>query len=199
MKKDNKSTTGNRSDDALLDNIRQGDAGTIQKLYDDYFPMVLHFIITNNGDEDEAKDIFQEAVMVLYDKVQDDNFELSSKLKTFLYAVCRRLWLKQLAQQHRSFHDVTEYEDYLVVEDDLERHRKEDAHFELMGDALDKLGEPCRTIILDFYISNLSMQAICDKLGYTNADNAKTQKYKCLQRLRKIFFTANDKRNEHDG
>ncbi|RZK15573.1 MAG: sigma-70 family RNA polymerase sigma factor, partial [Flavobacterium sp.] len=53
---------------------------------------------------------------------------------------------------------------------------------------LDHLGEPCKTIIQDFYIHNLSMQDICEKFGYTNTDNAKTQKYKCLQRLKKIFF-----------
>lgn len=181
-----------------MDGIRQGDAGAIQSLYDDYFPMVLHMVVTNNGDEDEAKDIFQEAVMVLYDKAQDAEFRLSSKLKTYLYAVCRRLWLKQLSQHHRSFQDVAGYEDHLPIEDDVERHWKEDEAFELMDEALDKLGEPCKTIILDFYISKLSMQEICDKFGYTNTDNAKTQKYKCLQRLKKLFFTANKERNEHD-
>src|SRR5690554_6180037 len=136
--------------------------------------------------------------MVLYDRAQDPEFELSSRLKTYLYAVCRRLWLKQLAQHHRSFADVTGNEDYLRADDYLERHRKEDADFLLMDGALDKLGEPCRTIILDFYISSLSMQEICDKFGYANADNAKNQKYKCLQRLKKLSFTANEERNEHD-
>lgn len=199
MKKYNKSTIGSRNDEALLDGIRQGDTWAIQALYDDYFPMVLHMIVSNNGDEDEAKDIFQEAVMVLYDKAQEEEFGLSSKLKTYLYAVCWRLWLKQLAQQHRTFQDVSGYEDYLPVDDDLEESRKANADFDRMDEALEKLGEPCKTIILDFYISNMTMQEICDKRGYTNADNAKTQKYKCLQRLKKLFFTANDERNEHDG
>ncbi len=51
------------------------------------------------------------------------------------------------------------------------------------------LGEPCRTILEDFFIRGYSMQQITDKMGYTNADNAKNQKYKCLLRLKKIFFT----------
>src|SRR5690606_37141650 len=175
-----------------------GDSLTIQSLYDEFFPMVFHLVVTNNGSEDEAKDIFQEAVMVLYDRAQDPEFGLSSRLKTYLYAVCRRLWLKQLAQQHRTFTDVADYEDRLPVEDDLEKQKKEDTDFVVMDDALEKLGEPCRTILLDFYISNLSMQEICDKFGYTNADNAKNQKYKCLQRLKRLFFNANKERNDHD-
>jgi hypothetical protein len=50
------------------------------------------------------------------------------------------------------------------------------------------LGEPCKTIIEEFYLNSRSMQEICEQFGYTNADNAKTQKYKCLQRLKKLFF-----------
>jgi DNA-directed RNA polymerase specialized sigma24 family protein len=57
-----------------------------------------------------------------------------------------------------------------------------------MEGALGELGEPCKTIIEDYYIHGRSMQEICEKFGYTNADNAKTQKYKCLQRLKKLFF-----------
>jgi len=57
-----------------------------------------------------------------------------------------------------------------------------------MGNAMQLLGEPCKTIIEDFYIHNRSMQQICENFGYTNSDNAKTQKYKCLQRLKKLFF-----------
>ncbi len=57
-----------------------------------------------------------------------------------------------------------------------------------MHHSLDQLGEPCKTILRDFYLYNKSMEEITDKFGYTNADNAKTQKYKCLQRLKALFF-----------
>jgi len=171
-----------------IDGIANGDAATLEGLYHDYFPMVLHMVIQNSGTEDEAKDVFQEAIIVLYDKVKQGDFELSSKLKTFIYSVCRRLWLKQLGSKDRTFHDVSNYEDIIPVEEDLAKHEEKDLQLTMMEQALDKLGEPCRTIIHDFYILNLSMQDICTKFGYTNADNAKTQKYKCLQRLKRLFF-----------
>ena len=57
-----------------------------------------------------------------------------------------------------------------------------------MSEALNALGEPCRSIIEDFYIRDFSMESISDKFGYTNSENAKNQKYKCLQRLKKLFF-----------
>lgn len=177
----------------IINGIALGDSAVLKGLYRDYFPMVLNMVVQNNGTEEEAKDIFQEAVIVLYDKVKQGDFELSSKLKTYIYSVCRRLWLKQLGSQGRTFHDVSSYEEIIPVEDDLIRHRERDLQLSLMEQALDKLGEPCRTIIHDFYIMGLSMQEICEKFGYTNTDNAKTQKYKCLQRLKRLFFTATNK------
>ena len=72
----------------------------------------------------------------------------------------------------------------------MEQHEQKDMQFDKMKVALESLGEPCKTIIEDFYIHNHSMQEICEKFGYTNTDNAKTQKYKCLQRLKKIFFQS---------
>jgi RNA polymerase sigma factor (sigma-70 family) len=162
----------------------------LNKLYVSYFPMVLQFILNNNGDEDDAKDVYQEAIIVLYNKIKTGNFELSSKLKTYLYAVSRRIWLKKLSQNSKKSYNVADFEDVLVVEDDVELHEQKDLQFDKMKFALEGLGEPCKTIIEDFYIHNLSMQDICEKFGYTNTDNAKTQKYKCLQRLKKLFFQS---------
>ena len=83
---------------------------------------------------------------------------------------------------------MQEHEEIVAVEDDLMSSQQKETQFLLMEKSLHLLGEPCQTIISDFYLRNLSMQDICDKFGYTNADNAKTQKYKCLQRLKKLFF-----------
>lgn len=162
----------------------------LNKLYVGYFPMVLQFILNNNGNEDDAKDVYQEAIIVLYNKIKSGNFELSSKLKTYLYSVSRRIWLKKLAQQSKKTNNISEFENVLAVDEDMEVHEQKDMQFSKMKIALEGLGEPCKTIVEDFYIHNLSMQNICEKFGYTNTDNAKTQKYKCLQRLKKIFFQS---------
>jgi RNA polymerase sigma factor (sigma-70 family) len=162
----------------------------LNRLYTGYFPMVLQFILNNNGDEDDAKDVYQEAIIILYNKIKSGDFELSSKLKTYIYSVCRRIWLKKLSQQSKKTNNLSDFEDVVAVEVDVEHHEEIDLQFQKMGSALEDLGEPCKTIIQDFYINNLSMQDICEKFGYTNTDNAKTQKYKCLQRLKKLFFQS---------
>ncbi len=179
------------SDTEIIAGIAVGDNRIINKIYKSFFPSIAHMIVSNNGSNDEAKDVFQEAVMVLYDKITQQQFELNSKLSTFLYAVSRRLWLKQLSRKGHTLNttDISDFEDILHVEEDIQEHQEIENQFEQMNDAMHQLGEPCQTLLKDFYIKNLSMQEITEKFGYTNSDNAKTQKYKCLQRLKKIFFT----------
>jgi RNA polymerase sigma factor (sigma-70 family) len=186
----NKLSSSVPTDREVVLGILNNSEDALNKLYIGYFPMVLQFIINNNGDEDDAKDVYQEAIIILYNKIKSGDFELSSKLKTYIYSVCRRIWLKKLAQQSKKTNNVSDFEDMVSVEVDVEYHEEKDLQFEKMGSALQNLGEPCKTIIQDFYINNLSMQDICEKFGYTNTDNAKTQKYKCLQRLKKLFFQS---------
>lgn len=184
----NKLSSSVPTDREVVLGILNNSEDALNKLYTGYFPMILQFILNNNGDEDDAKDVYQEGIIVLYNKIKGGNFELSSKLKTYIYSVCRRIWLKKLTQQSRKTSNIADFEDVIATEDDVEQHEEKDRQFEKMQGALLHLGEPCKTIIQDFYINNLSMQDICEKFGYTNTDNAKTQKYKCLQRLKKIFF-----------
>ncbi|MCL6524537.1 MAG: sigma-70 family RNA polymerase sigma factor [Thermoflavifilum sp.] len=143
----------------------------------------------NNGWEEDAEDIFQESLIILLERAQSPDFVLTSRLNTYLYAVSRHLWLKrlELAQRHLPLSDVVA--ELLPVADDVARHEEHDQEFRLMEEALNQLGEPCRSLLEQYYIFNKSMAEIAEIFGYTNADNAKTQKYKCLMRLKKIFFS----------
>ena len=181
------------TDDELLMGLADGSDDALTQVYRRFFPMILHFVTTNSGDEEDAKDIYQEVLIVLYEKVRSGSLELHCQLKTYLYSIARRLWLKQLAQRSRFMvRDVetaaTDEWTTGQIDNDLTEHEERDRQFDLMADSLDRLGEPCRTLLDDFYIQHLSMQDITEKFGYTNADNAKTQKYKCLMRLKRLFF-----------
>jgi RNA polymerase sigma factor (sigma-70 family) len=184
----NKLSSSVPTDREVVLGILNNSEEALNKLYIGYYPMVLQFILNNNGDEEDAKDVYQEAIIVLYNKIKSGDFELTSKLKTYIYSVCRRIWLKKLSKESKKAINVADFGDIEDVEPDMEKHVEKDQQFEKMQAALLLLGEPCKTIIQDFYINNLSMQDISEKFGYTNTDNAKTQKYKCLQRLKKLFF-----------
>jgi DNA-directed RNA polymerase specialized sigma24 family protein len=80
-----------------------------------------------------------------------------------------------------------------AYEDDINSYKEKEMHYQSLDQALDQLGEPCRSLLKAFYHEDKNMQQIAAEFGYTNPDNAKTQKYKCLNRLRKIFYLAQAK------
>ncbi len=175
-------------DKDLLEGLKLQDKICIEKIYRQNFQMVQSLILNNRGSSDDAADIFQETMIVLYEKSINPNFELSCQLKTYIYSVARRLWLKKLQQQQRIGLQTDDFEQVIPVEDDLEYHQKQQDSFSIMEKAMAKIGEPCKSLLEAFYINKKQMQEIAQEFKYTNADNAKTQKYKCLVRLKKLFF-----------
>jgi len=172
----------------LLQGLARNDKKAVEMIYKENYSTVQSLIINNNGTADDAKDIFQEAMIVLYEKARSGNFELSCQIKTYVYSVSRRLWLKRLQQANRYSGEMGNAEMLVQVEDDIEGHARRDAEFEMMAKAINNLGEPCKSLLEAFYLQKKNMQEIAINFGYTNAENAKTQKYKCLMRLKKIFF-----------
>lgn len=162
--------------------------GAIEAVYKENYSLIQHFVISNNGTEDDARDIFQEAMMVLYEKSRSPDFELTCQIRTYLYSVCRRLWLKKLQYARRMESQVENYDKIVAVEEDLEQHEKLTQQYLTMRTAMGKIGEPCKSLIEAFYVHRKNMHEIASFFGYTNADNAKNQKYKCLVRLKKLFF-----------
>jgi len=173
----------------LLQGLARNDKKAVETIYKENYSTVQSLIINNNGTADDAKDIFQEAMIVLYEKARSGTFELCCQIKTYMYSVSRRLWLKRLQQANRFSGDIGNTEGVVQVEDDIEDHARRDAEFEMMEKAILSLGEPCKSLLEAFYLQKRNMQEIAVNFGYTNAENAKTQKYKCLMRLKKIFFT----------
>jgi RNA polymerase sigma factor (sigma-70 family) len=176
------------SDTEFIEGLRTGDDTILRALYKKYYNIVLKIVVNNSGSSEAAQDIYQETIIVLLENAKKPGFTLSCQLQTFIYSIAKRLWLKQL-RDHGHFAALEEDNDIAAdVTDEVNEHLRKESEIEKMSQSLELLGEPCKTIIKDFYVHRLSMEDISEKFGYTNADNAKNQKYKCLQRLKKLFF-----------
>lgn len=179
------------TDNQYIEGLRLSDNAVIRTIYKKFYPAIMRMVLNNNGTEQEAKDVFQESILVLYHHVQKQNFILSCALQTYLYSVAKRLWLKQLSKKSGTLKlDERFYEgdDFADSENEVSVYEEREQNLTRMQESIGQLGEPCKTLLTDFYMARLGMDEIADKFGYTNADNAKNQKYKCLQRLKKIFF-----------
>ena len=187
------------SEQHLLAALAAGERTVTSQLYQQHFHIVSGWLIKNGGTPTDAADLFQEAMVVLFGKAQDESFRLTCGIGTYLMAVSKNLWYKKLEKESRDpvflKNNIGRVEDEggIAYDDDIKRHEERETHYEQLNIALDQVGEPCRTLLKDFYHNNKSMQEIATEFGYTNPDNAKTQKYKCLVRLRKLFYNMQAK------
>lgn len=170
------------NDGKIIAQLRSGQPGSaLQELYKAY-PAIRHFVKTHGGNDDDAKDVFQESLIVLYRNVLKDEFQLTSTINTYLYSVCKYMWKDQLVKKNRevmiSMADVPMEEIKSMVQEE-ERMKK-------MDSILAQLGEKCNAIFKLFYFQKQSMEQVADQLGYKSVDTAKTQKYKCLERARTL-------------
>ncbi len=172
----------------LLTGLAKKDSTATEAIYRRHYGMVQSMVLGSNGSIDDARDIFQETMLVLYDKARSSEFALTCLLKTYIYSVSRRLWLKRLQQSQKMGGGITAIEETVLVEDDVEKSEQAENAFLVMEKAMAGLGEPCRSLLNAFYLEKRSMTEIAGSFGYTNAENAKNQKYKCLTRLKKLFF-----------
>jgi RNA polymerase sigma factor (sigma-70 family) len=166
-------------DSQLLEKIKKGDESALDYIYKKNFKMMTRLVINNNGTEEEAKDVYQEALIVFWQKARRDDFVLTSKISTFIYSVCQNLWRKELERKSRLTNEMTDQEDY----EDFDKKERE----QIINQCLHKLGSTCRQVLMYYYFDNMSMQDIAEKLGFANADTAKTKKYKCKKELDKLI------------
>jgi RNA polymerase sigma-70 factor (ECF subfamily) len=140
-----------------------------------------------NCDRDEAEEIFQLSVVILYDNIVSGKLTiLSSDLQFYLNGIAKNKAFELIRKKQNTislddslvlFHYVNEDPDS-EYEDQLQ----------LASQALEALGEPCKSLLELYYYNELNMEEIASQLGYKNSDTAKNQKYKCLKRLQNAFF-----------
>ena len=176
------------TDAEYVEGLRNNDSLVLKALYKKFFNIVLKYVLNNSGSEQEAKDVYQESIIVLYHNAQKPEFTLNCQLQTYIFSIAKRLWLKQIGRNnHLVKLGDREAEQDANVSAEIEQHELKEKEYDRMNASLEKLGEPCNTLLTDFYLRKMNMEELAEKFGYTNADNAKNQKYKCLQRLKKIF------------
>lgn len=182
------------NDSELIEGLKTNNGTLIRLLYKKFFGIILKFVVMNNGTEQDAKDVYQNTILVLYHNCSKPEFQLNCQLQTYIFSIAKRIWLKQIGKDKNlaRISGENSASDFVEITEDTQYAEQREKEIELMEKKLQQLGEPCRTLLTDFYYTRMTMDQIAEKFGYTNADNAKTQKYKCLQRLKKSYTKAEE-------
>ena len=82
------------SDTEILQEIRAGNQQILIYLFEENYSSIKKYVLQNNGGIEDVDDLLQEAVIIVWQNSAKPEFQLSSALRTYLYAIVKNLWLK---------------------------------------------------------------------------------------------------------
>lgn len=170
------------SDKEILEFIHRGDDKVLAYLYKQLLPRIKGYVLKNSGSEDDARDIFQDAILIFYKYVKTGKFDPENEIAGFIYSVSRNRWINLAKQRNKMVELTDETVDkdmhYNATDEILTKEREE-----YVMKMFSQLGETCKTILLYSVYHKYSMTEIKIKMGFTSENVAKTKNYKCKQRL----------------
>lgn len=175
------------SNEEILRGIQNGkDDKILEFLYDTVLPKVKHMVYKYKGDDDEAYDVFQEAILRFYNYVKLGKFDQKHKIESFIYAISKNLYIDFLRRQNKNVKIDSIREGVMEVESPLERIISEEKEVSVRS-VFSKLGETCNNLLMYCFYHDLPSKEICEKMGFSSEDVLKTKKYKCKQRLLQLI------------
>lgn len=174
------------SDEEILEGIKLRNDAVLNYVYDDCTPLIKNLVLRNSGDQEDVQDVFQDAMVILFRKVQQNHFELQCTFKTYLFSICHHLWLQKIEKRKKentAFRNVAhttnlnEEELIDIYDDEAEKFRIYQKHFL----SLDK---DCQNL-LKLFIKKASIREIADIMGYKTEKYTKVKKYRCKEELKR--------------
>ena len=173
-------------DQRIIELIQAGkDQEAFKALYA-YLPKVEHLVRQNSGHSGDAKDIFQDALIIFHRRVRSEGFALTSGIGTFLFAVCRNLWREELRRRNKAMSEW-KLDDEADEPADLTSLLAREAEYKQAEKALKSLGTKCVDVLIRFYVKHEPLAQIAKALGFSGEGAAKTRKYKCLEEARNRY------------
>ncbi|WP_439483476.1 RNA polymerase sigma factor [Cyclobacterium plantarum] len=167
--------------DALLNNNQK----LLDELYEKYSGKIKWMVLKNNGSEDDAADIFQEALITIYHKARRESFELTCPMDAFLYLICKKKWLNVLSKRKVSGKVTITDEDRSIPGEDsfllAEESLLQEERMILLKNKINEIGASCREI-LQLSWSGKSMEEVAGLLDFSYG-YARKKKSECMAKL----------------
>lgn len=169
------------SDKEITEGIASDKNHVLNYVYNEMFPYVEAYVIQQGGTKEQAKDLFQEAMIVIYQKISSGNLKLHCKFSTFLYAVCKRIWIQDRKKYYLRLNKMQEIK---MVSESESIYGKDSGSLarELFDKHFKKLGPDCQQI-LTMYFNGLTIEEISKIMGINTIHHASDKKYRCKKSL----------------
>ena len=169
------------TDQEIVQGLKSGESFAVKYLAKEFLPVISYFMSKNSGNEEDAKDVFQDALFIIIEKINNNDFNLQGALSTYLFAICKHLWLIELDKQKAAKNyqlrhlvdsmeiDTSEFGDSVFYEN----------VFRQCFNAMDEVSQK----ILKMYWMEISPTEIAEKLGYSYG-YVRKKKSECMKELK---------------
>jgi RNA polymerase sigma factor (sigma-70 family) len=168
------------SDEHIIEGIVNNDRLVLKYLYNTQFGRIRKYIMHKGGDTYIIKDIFQEALLIIYTKIRNKDLHLTCSFSTYFFAVCKNLWFHELRLRNKITTGINSSED--LVEDPEPVQEMLPELKELVEYHFNTLSEDCKKV-LELHFKHKSLTDICEIMGYKDVKYAADRKYRCKQYL----------------
>lgn len=171
----------NNEETDFVEDFLAGDTETLKDIYRRYFPVVQKFVLKNSGTETDAKDVFQDALVFTFQKLKSDSLSLNCSLTTYIFAVCRNMWMNTLRRRKKTilWDELPNSSD--DVNQDILDQMQEQSKLMLYHKSFLQLGDVCQELLRNFFLGK-TMQEISSLLNFSVGYTRK-KKFECKKRL----------------
>ncbi len=157
----------------------------LEALYQEFYPKLEIYIVSRGGEVEDAKDIFQESVLVFYKKVIQEEISYEScPASAFIFGVAKNKWFNKLKRdQMASRHHENIYHEGNEAHDEALDFLSNEKRKEVLQLVLSSVGEKCKAIFSRVIFTKLTMEDIAEELGYTSANSLKVVHHRCRKKL----------------
>ncbi|MET0946812.1 MAG: sigma-70 family RNA polymerase sigma factor [Flavobacterium sp.] len=155
-------------DQMYIEGLAANDSAIIQSIYKKFVPKVVFFVMNNSGDKDQAQDIVQEVMLLLFNQAKTNTLKLTCPFDAYFFLLCKRKWLNEFKKTSNK--GVTIHEDIVSMNESaielIGQTEEFDERQQLFDTMFQKLGDKCQELLkLSFSIK--SMEEVAEKLNVT--------------------------------
>lgn len=184
----------------LIDAIKANNSVVLKQLYMNNYHKIEALVLKNNGTTDHAKDVYQEAFIIVWNNVKSDSFvpHNDTALQGYLYQIAKNKWMDVLrSSRYKKTKSIRHELTAINIQTEPNNEEEQDIFKQKLQqtmEAFKNLGQPCKQLLTDFYFEKITLRDIASKLKIEE-NTARTKKYRCMEKLRELALAS--KKQEH--
>jgi RNA polymerase sigma factor (sigma-70 family) len=183
------------ADQRYIEGLRRNDTQVVREIYERFSNEAIRWVQNNNGSADDARDVFQEALIVLFEKAQNPDFVLTCPIGAMLYVLYSRKWYDRLQAKKRDgevrFQEEIRYTQEFTSDTLLEAEQMEEEtrDRQRLAAAFEQLSDLCRQM-LRLLSEGISPRETAERLALNSTETLYRRKNACVQRWRTLYLSA---------